>query len=456
MAAHARLSASGSKRWMSCPGSVAAEARVPGTRKSSIFAMEGTAAHLLCEMYSSQDLHPREFKNFTIEIVGGDAYFKDDEARPDGPAEASFVVDEAMIDAVEYYVAAVEAARARLDPLGREEFSEQWIDMTWLHPLLGGTGDYIGVEAFGWAELVDYKHGRGVTVEVQDNSQLKIYGTGVLHMFPDCEGVRMTIVQPRKEHEDGPIRSIEYTRAELMEFAAELKEAAEETQRANAPFRAGEHCGFCSAKVYVDENGDLQECPTLAAKIEEEAGFSFDDAPPEVGSMAVPTKTRDLARLAEWAPVLDGWIKAVKGTIENELMSGRPVEGFKVVRKKANRAFMKEVTEVDEITGEETSHWAKMSEDETVEALAKELVGPVEEGTEPDLSDIDTSVFYQPSKVKSPAQVEKLGKPYKAAVAKLSRKPEGGLTVVAESDPREAVDLASAAASDFDDEPGDV
>ena len=68
MAYHARLSASGSKQWMNCPGSVAAEARNPNPRGSSIFAMEGTAAHLLCELYAGQNLHPEEFLGETIYI----------------------------------------------------------------------------------------------------------------------------------------------------------------------------------------------------------------------------------------------------------------------------------------------------------------------------------------------------------------------------------------------------
>lgn len=453
MAQHARLSASGSKRWMSCPGSVAAEARVPGKRKSSIFAMEGTAAHLLCEMYSSKGIHPRDYHGYVIDIIKGDAYFREDLANATSPivdhdgdvitdlkVDASFTVDHDMIDAVEYYVAAVEAARARLDPLGREEFSEQWIDMTWLHPLLGGTGDYIGVEAFGWAELVDYKHGRGVAVEVYDNSQLKIYGTGLLHMFPDCEGVRMTIVQPRKEHEDGPIRTIEYTRAELEEFAIELKAAAEETQRSNAEFRAGEWCQFCSAKVYTDTDGTLRECPAIMEKIQEEAGMDFDELPPE-GPLPVPTKIRDLARLAEWAPLLDGFVKAVDTAIQEELMAGRPVAGFKLVRKRANRKFMKEVKEVDELTGVEEARWVTLEDDEVVKEMKK--------------AGINKTDCFQPAKLKSPAQMEKLGAAAKKHVSTIARKPEGGLTVVRDSDPREAVDLSTVAASDFDDLPGD-
>ena len=48
MAAHAKLSASGAERWLTCPGSIKAEESIPD--KSSKFAMEGTAAHELAEL----------------------------------------------------------------------------------------------------------------------------------------------------------------------------------------------------------------------------------------------------------------------------------------------------------------------------------------------------------------------------------------------------------------------
>jgi hypothetical protein len=44
---HAKLSASGSHRWMACPGSIKAEDGYPET--SSVFAEEGTRAHELAD-----------------------------------------------------------------------------------------------------------------------------------------------------------------------------------------------------------------------------------------------------------------------------------------------------------------------------------------------------------------------------------------------------------------------
>ena len=448
MAAHAKLSASGSKQWINCPGSIAAEAKNPSPRGSSFFAQEGTAAHLLCEIYCTDDLHPQELLGETISIRAEDAYIERkltvDDLTSDGrkvldcEIEAEFIVDQEMIDAVEFFVAAVETSRARLDPRGREELSEQWIDMSWVHPLLGGTGDFIIVESFGYAELIDYKHGRGVLVEVMDNTQLKIYGTGVMQKFPDCEGIRMTIVQPRKEHEDGPIRSVDYTRAELMEFAEELREAAEATQKPNAPIRAGDHCTWCDGKAYTDENGAYVECPALQEYILESTGIDFADDPPEIG-IQIPKNGEDLARAKRSAAAMDGYVRAVDGALLRELLAGRPVPGFKLVRKRANRKFGVFCEDVDELTGLVEEGWETLSEDDVFAIMESEL-------------GLTLDQCVMPGKFKSPAQFEKSGKAIKRLVGQIAYKPEGGLTVADESDPRPAEEIATGGADDFPDD----
>jgi hypothetical protein len=458
MSYHAKLSASGSKQWINCPGSVAAEALNPRPRGSSIFAQEGTAAHLLCELYANDGIHPEEFLGDTIYIWNDDAVLEKDFSAlrervrrgeitsrrpmdPDAEIEAEFLVDQDMVDAVGYFVMAVEASRARLDPRGREERSEQWLSkLEELHPLLGGTADYIGVEAFGWAELVDYKHGRGILVEVCDNTQLKTYGLGVLLEFPDCEGVRMTIVQPRKEHEDGPIRSIEYTREELLAFGEELKAAAEATQKINAERAAGDWCTFCAAKAFTDEDGVFQECPALVETMQESAKFDFADEPPEVG-LDIPASANELAERAKWLGIFDKYVKAVEAAIQQELLAGRPVEGKKLVRKRANRAFGVYTEDIDELTGTEDSYWERLSAGD-VEAIMESELG------------LASDQCYQPGKLKSPAQFEKMGKEVKKLVGEMAYKPEGGLTVADENDPRPAVEVASGGATDFPDDLG--
>lgn len=56
---HAKLSASGSSRWLNCPGSVKAEEGL--TDKGSAFAFEGTCAHELAELALTNNQHCSEW-----------------------------------------------------------------------------------------------------------------------------------------------------------------------------------------------------------------------------------------------------------------------------------------------------------------------------------------------------------------------------------------------------------
>ena len=58
MRSHAKLSASGSKRWMNCPGSVRLEEQFPDIE--SEYALYGTNAHNLAEYCLSHQLSTDE------------------------------------------------------------------------------------------------------------------------------------------------------------------------------------------------------------------------------------------------------------------------------------------------------------------------------------------------------------------------------------------------------------
>ena len=53
----------------------------------------------------------------------------------------------------------------------------------------------------GTLHIVDFKYGRGVLVEAEDNPQMKLYALGALEIFDclyDIDTVSMTIYQPRR------------------------------------------------------------------------------------------------------------------------------------------------------------------------------------------------------------------------------------------------------------------
>jgi hypothetical protein len=86
---------------------------------------------------------------------------------------------------------------------------------------------------------------------VVDNEQLK-YALGalleVLALGHKVETVTSMVVQPRYEGAN-PVRSETFKAVELLDFAADMQEAAERTRLPNPPLVAGDHCKFCPKRA---------------------------------------------------------------------------------------------------------------------------------------------------------------------------------------------------------------
>jgi hypothetical protein len=344
-----------------------------------------------------------------------------------------FIVDDKMVDGIQCTIDEVDRIRDSLfEP---EVFPERYFDGSWLDSRFGGTGDVTLVEMFGWAHLVDHKNGY-LLVEVQNedgsgNEQLLNYAVFVLHEHPEVEGVTVTISQPNGSHAEGPIRSASFTRAEILEFQEKMVKAAAETDKPNAPLRAGDWCTFCPAKTRCDEFDET----VLKEALDE---FSTaDDPPADLVSLKAPVDTAELARKGRWVPLIEGWNRQIMSAIQQELENGNPVEGYKLVRGRANRKWIAAETDIEGI----------IKEFEQFGVTRKELL------TEPEL--------------KSPAQVEKLGPKgrkkeikairdqIKAKVQELAFKPDGKITVAREGDAGEDVSPFEDAANEFADDGDD-
>lgn len=176
--AHAILSASSSHRWLNCPPS----ARLCETYedKGSDYAAEGTDAHSLCEC--------------TLRIALG--------MEATDPTEHLTWYNEEMLDCANgyasYILELVEAAKETCaDPVvlieQRVDFS-RWVEQGF------GTSDAI-IISDGTLHVVDYKHGLGVLVDADHNSQMMCYALGALELFDaiyDIDTVAMTVYQPRR------------------------------------------------------------------------------------------------------------------------------------------------------------------------------------------------------------------------------------------------------------------
>jgi hypothetical protein len=324
--AHATLSPSSASRWMQCPGSVRLSAGIAD--KSSVFADEGTAAHMLAEHCLKHDLQAGYAAGFYVDIKKAQGFLDDE------PGDGRFFVDDEMADGVQMYLDHVRGLFAICD----EHAIEQRLDITHVHPGIFGTGDAVGyVQALDRLHVVDFKYGRGVAVNPTENEQLLCYGSGAMRAFETAghhvRTVTLHVVQPRAPHPDGPIRQWCLTHKEMKAFEARLSEAALATEEPNAPLAAGEHCRFCRAAAV---------CPERRRASLEAAGAEFTDKGALIVQPVQELSSIQMGRLLSEIDQIEAWCRRVREHAHMEATHGRLPEGWKLVAKRAYRKWKDE------------------------------------------------------------------------------------------------------------------
>lgn len=380
---HAKLSASGASRWLACPGSVQLSQDAPDS--TSEYAAEGTVAHhIAAECLIRPEVSLNDFLGQTL--VSDDFEI---EVTPE------------MLEAVQVYLDAIAADHTEGDITAVE--ADLTPALKQLHPQFGGTSDFIRYRpSTKELRVWDYKHGAGVFVQVEGNTQLKYYALGALLTANQPAGeVTVTIAQPRCMPDSAElIRSTSFHAVDLIDFAADLVEGAHKTEEPDPELHAGEHCTFCPARF---------KCPKL--KEHQDLVLAADFDPVIVGELE-PEKLSEALKLF---PILEARIKQIREIAYEEAMKGHPPPGFKLVEKRAIR---------------------KWADQDAAEKFARQKAGE-EAFTEP--------------KLKSPAQLEKVFKKdpdAKKAMQDLVTKQSSGYTLAPEDDNRPAAQLASP--DDFD------
>lgn len=223
---HAKLSASGAARWMACPRSVALEEEFEN--QDTEYSREGTEAHALAEKLLSI-FKAEGRREFTAEELG--------ENRD---------MSSAVLTYLDYIFALYDSLL--LIHLDTALFIETRVNFEKYVPEGFGTCDCI-IIADEVLHTIDYKHGRGVRVEVNENPQPRLYALGALEMFSwqyPIRWVQTHIVQPRINNIDSETMTVE----ELLAWGEdEVKPKALLAYNDEGDFVPGDHCRFCKARA---------------------------------------------------------------------------------------------------------------------------------------------------------------------------------------------------------------
>ena len=302
--AHAILSASASKRWLSCPPSARLERKFPD--KAGEAAREGTLAHALAEA---------QIRHYLGEITDEEEALRIEAIRDN--ALYAPEMDEYISEYVDLCIEKINAAQGLALVEERLDFS-RWVKHGF------GTGDMV-ILGDGALEIVDLKYGKGVPVPAEGNPQMQLYALGAIEQYGciyDFDHVRMSIFQPRNGGLSTHLVSVD----DLLAWGEEIKPIAELAYAGRGEFQAGDHCRFCKA---------APQCKALSEYNMEIAKLEFQDADllTDEEVSLVLSRVDGLVRYAE----------KIKAFALNEALKGHKWPGYKVVEGRSNRRITDEV-----------------------------------------------------------------------------------------------------------------
>lgn len=375
--AHARISPSGFARAEACTKSVQLAPLAPPLIDGAD-ALIGTAAHALLEKCLREGIDTIELGDIRSVTVKGTV----------------IDVDGDMLDGVQLcldFVRTSELLKGR-----RIEVERRLI--------LPFAAEY-GMPMFGFADVlapelpvvvVDYKNGFNV-VEAS-TVQLGLYiMAAAIAVNPSLQGDgaagTAVIVQPNAQGE--PIRTHEWTWADLWELRERVIAVLQRVRAGDWSYQTGEHCRWCPAAGI---------CPQLAAVARDAALTAVVPTPEMVASGEISREQLD-----DWltiAPTIEHWLRKLHDTAFDYLVHGGKLDSSKLVRKRSNRRWIDEAGAQAELEKLGCDPWQK--------------------------------------KLVSPAEAERrLPKAKHEHLSALAEKPIGDLTLAAKDDSRAEVNVGA-------------
>jgi|TARA_R100000501_G_C2626284_1_gene119970 hypothetical protein len=322
MTTHSKYSASASKRWLNCPGSIQLTEKAP-IQKTSDFALEGTVAHELAHIALVVGNSPKEYIGEVLEGI------------------ELFPVTEEMSEHILEYV---ELVRELSKDAVKVEY-EKKVHLDHINSELFGTCDCI-IHLKDKLIIVDLKYGQGISVDAIDNYQMQYYAIGA-NRESQSKKIQMVIFQPRDPY-GIKTKSHEMSKIELESFGEKIKRGIKASKEKQPKYCSGEHCTFCPG---------LSICPELAAKSMEVAKADFSQdicewVPPNIDLMSMD----QLSFILKLSGPLTKFLQSVKGYARDLASNGTEIAGYELGEGRRVRGWVDDelaVKIIEPIFGEE-------------------------------------------------------------------------------------------------------
>lgn len=308
--AHAPLPPSASERWINCPASQGYIKHLIDSgeikkRASGAAAERGTRIHALGEQFIKWLLAGKKIDSFNKGDEG-----EINEARDYARFCLSLVDEMSLIyDKIETGI----EDRAIIDG-----------DVCW------GSRDFWVMGGDEHLIVVDLKTGRE-PVSVKDNTQLISYAMDLAARRP--KKIELIIWQPRASDGGAPDRRYSYTPEEFDAIALRIRNGAEAAARWLDRKRgfekglvAGDHCGYCDA---------LGVCSAAKSKALEISSKNFTPVPVDRAAPPDPATLQadQVSEILNRAGMFRSWLDAVGTRAMQLIAQGQTVAGYKVVQR---------------------------------------------------------------------------------------------------------------------------
>lgn len=334
MAAHAKLSPSGSSTWLACPGSIKMTEGLP-YEPGGEAALRGTRIHWIAEQL----------------LLGEKGFKVNDEVLGDKQCQGPYKIELDMLKEAEAYRDYVIGLTVHYKD--SEIIAEMKVDLTDIAPDTFGHSDAVVIttddNGLSTLHIVDLKTGSGL-VSAVGNTQLKLYAYGALvemELLYNINEIALHVVQDnqRAGKNNSCYRLSKDTLIEWIEN--EVKPKAKLALGDDAPCVAGEkQCQWCKAATF---------CKTAHDYGNQLMGDMFESIQDEPTVLKKPALASNFVDVESCAKFLDSMkfinqlAKSYEERIEKELLAGKEVAGYKLVLSNHNKKWLNELEAFDKL-----------------------------------------------------------------------------------------------------------